>query len=245
MWEVQWDRPATPEEMKGLIENYIRQEVLYREALRMNLDHNDEVVKRRLSQKMEFMAGDLTKMVTPATESKLEAYFKENQEMYRVATAYSFNHILVSDQNHNNPQAYAENLLSSVNAKEYKSLMDKGDQTMLPIAYKDAGKPVILKDLGTAFYNSLDELALKQWAGPVNSGFGKHLVFITNKTDAHIPDFAEVKNKVKRDYEYQTETTTKEEIYNELKKNYEVIINSKNLNPSQKEKLLANLKMEE
>ncbi|MCM5662492.1 peptidyl-prolyl cis-trans isomerase [Galbibacter mesophilus] len=244
LYEIQWDRPATPEELRALVEIYIRQEVLYREALRMNLDHNDEVVKRRLSQKMEFISSDLTKMVEPITETKLQAYFEENKEDYRVPTAYSFSHILLSNQNHINPKEDASKLLASVDVAQYESLIREGDQTTLSLSYKDASGSMILKELGAKFYSSLDTLPLSQWTGPISSGFGIHLVFISNKTNTHIPELAEVKNKVVRDYEYATEIATRDAVYNELKKNYEVIIELDDLNQSEKNKLYANLKLQ-
>ncbi|AWW32207.1 hypothetical protein DN752_19835 [Echinicola strongylocentroti] len=241
LWEIQWKRPATPTEMQGLIENYIRQEVLYREALRMNLDHNDEVVKRRLSQKMEFMAGDLNKIVEPVTETKLKAYFEAHKEDYRIPPTYSFEHVLISAQDHDNPKNYATALMATVDASQMASLQGKGDHTMLPLRFENAGMATILKNLGSVFYDGLDPLPRNQWAGPVKSGFGHHLVFITNKTNARIPELAEVKDKVIRDYEYTTEMATKDAVYQEMKDNYEVVVSSEELNADQIASLLANL----
>jgi hypothetical protein len=235
LWEIQWKRPATPEELRSLVENYIRQEVFYREALRMNLDHNDEVVKRRLSQKMEFMTADLTKMVEPATDAKLKDYFETHQNDYIIPTAYSFNHILISTQKHENPQDYAAALLSNAQVEELDVLRTKGDQTLLPLEFEHASKADILRELGEDFYNELGALPPNKWSGPISSGFGTHLVYITAKDDSRIPKLAEVKDKVLRDFEYNKELTTKEAIYEEMKKSYKVIISSETLNSGQKD----------
>ena len=90
VWELQWNRPPTEEELESLLEKHVRQEVFYREALRMNLDHNDEIVKRRMAQKMEFLSGDLSAFANSPTDEALRAYYENHREKYKIPFQYSF-----------------------------------------------------------------------------------------------------------------------------------------------------------
>ena len=88
-WEMQWKRLPTDEELKSLVDQKIRQEVFYQEALKMNLDHNDEIIRRRLAQKMNFLSNDLATLKEPTTE-ELQEYFEENREKYMSPPVFSF-----------------------------------------------------------------------------------------------------------------------------------------------------------
>jgi len=81
-WEMQWKRPPSQQELSNLISQNIKQEIFYQEALMMNLDHNDEIIKRRLAQKMEFLSNDLETMQSP-TEKELQAYYESKHEKYK------------------------------------------------------------------------------------------------------------------------------------------------------------------
>ncbi|WP_274474785.1 peptidylprolyl isomerase [Mangrovimonas aestuarii] len=241
LWELQWKRQPTDEEMQHLVENYIKQEVLYREALRMNLDHNDEIVKRRLSQKMEFMTSDLTKMMAPVTDENLQKYYTENKEKFRVNCQYSFNHELFTSSFHEAPFNKAQEVLNKNEKSAVKNIKGKGDNVSIPLNFTNASEHDIIRNLGTDFYNSLEDLPTNEWAGPITSGFGEHLVFISAKTPAYIPALKEIRDVVKRDYEYAIESKNKELIYKELKKNYDIIIKSENFKDFDKGKLFATL----
>ena len=239
LWELQWKRKPDSQEMQSLVEGYIHQEILYREALRLNLDHNDEIVKRRLSQKMEFMASDITKLIEPATEENLKAYFETNKEKYRIPASFSFHQIYFSSKNHDDPAAFARQLLAKNDKESLESFRNKGDKILIEESYSEASMQDIVRNLGVEFYTSLQKQKLNEWTGPIQSGFGTHLVHISAKNSSFIPELAEIKNKVLRDYEYDTELKNKETIYKEIRKNYEVIIKSEALDKDQKNELYA------
>lgn len=245
LWELQWKRKPTFEELEGLISDYVYQEVLYREALRMNLDHNDEIVKRRLSQKMEFMASDLTKLIAPATDQALQKYLEDNSEKYFSPSKYSFQILTFTSSNHSDPKGFAQNLLQNVDASNLKALVGKGDITQIATAFDEASKQKIDRELGIEFHSSMDELPLNQWVGPVHSGLGEHLLFITEKSEAYLPELSEVRNAVQRDYEYDMEQKSKDAVFGEMKKSYQIVINSESLDKEQKEALSSLLKVSE
>ncbi len=206
-WQMQWKRTPTTNELSKLVGLYINQEVLYREALEMNLDHNDEIIKRRLAKKMEFISDDLAESLQPS-EPLLRNYYEDNKGDYKKSPIYSFTQVYFKDKqkailalSNNNP----ENL---------------GNKLSLPSNYVKVDALKISIDFGKAFSQSLDTLALNKWAGPIKSGYGNHLVYITNKTSAGIYSYEEVADKVLIDYNFFTSKEFKKELIKSLLKNY-------------------------
>lgn len=245
LWELQWKRKPTFEELEGLIADYVEQEVLYREALRMNLDHNDEIVKRRLSQKMEFMASDLTKLIAPATDEALQKYLEEHPEKFLYPPKYSFHILTFTSSNHDNPKDFSQSLLRDADPSNLEALLNKGDITQIPTKLEEASKQKVDRELGIEFHSSMNELPINQWVGPIHSGYGEHLLFITHKTEAYLPELAEIRDEVQRDFEYDMEQKSKEVIYQEIKKNYEIVIDSESLDEDQIGKISSLLKVTE
>jgi len=134
IWELQWNRPPTEEELQGILESYLKQEIFYREALKMNLDHNDEVVKRRLAQKMEFLSDDLSTLVDPATDEKLQAFYKENEEKYQVPYQFSFNQVVFTGDRHQDPESAARKALEKFGTGLPDAMREQGDP--LSIRYR-------------------------------------------------------------------------------------------------------------
>ena len=116
MWQKQWRRPPTQQELDGLIQSYIREEVLYRQALSMGLDRDDTVIRRRLAQKIEFLAQDLAAQVEP-TDQELRNYFVENPEKFEVPPRITFQHVYINlDQRGDSAETEAELILSELRA---------------------------------------------------------------------------------------------------------------------------------
>lgn len=216
-WELKRNRQPTFEELENMIDEYIQQEVLYKEALVMKLDHNDEIVKRRLAQKMEFISDGLAESLQP-TKEMLMAYYEENEENYKKDPSYTLKHVYFSDEERTNALADAMKALAS------KSPETLGDELLVPSAYADASSYQIANDLGSAFAQRLDSLALGQWTGPVRSSYGVHIVFIEEKKVAGYYAFEEVAEKVTVDYNFDASNDFKAELITTLLKNYSVVI---------------------
>ena len=229
LWRLQWQRPPSAEELQGLITKYIDQEVMYREALRLNLDHNDEIVKRRLAQKMEFLGNDLSSLVAPATDENLKAYFEKHKEDYATDYNYTFHQIVFTTDNHKDPLTKAKSVLETSDLKQPEALKNKGDNFPLAFTFTNVDEFNLNRDLGKNFTKQLPDLEMRVWTGPITSGFGAHLVYIEHKTNPKIPDFTEVKDEVRRNYEYQMVQDSKEAILKELKKNYNINIQADNI----------------
>ena len=223
-WELQRNRQPTLEELSGLVNEFVEQEVLYQEALEMNLDHNDEIVKRRLSQKMEFISDGLAESLQP-TEDMLKKYFEDKKDNYSKDPVYTMLQIYFSQDKRSDAYGDAKNALKSV------SMEGLGDPISLPKTYTNASAFAISRDYGTSFAINLDTLKVGKWTGPINSGLGVHLVFIKEKKAGGLYTFKEVKDKVIVDYNFEASNDFKKELIATLLKDYKINIDieSKNL----------------
>ena len=212
-WELQRNRQPTLEELTGLVNEFVEQEVLYQEALEMNLDHNDEIVKRRLAQKMEFISDGLAESLQP-TEDILKKYFEDNKDNYSKDPVYTISHVYFSQDKRSDALRDAQNALN------LESMEGLGDPISLPKTYTNASAFAISRDYGTSFANNLDSLEIGKWTGPINSGLGVHLVFIKEKKVGGFYIFEEVKDKVIVDYNFEASNDFKKELISSLLKSY-------------------------
>jgi hypothetical protein len=217
-WELKRNRQPSLQELKGLVNQYIEQEVLYREALAMNLDHNDEIVKRRLAQKMEFLSDGLAESLQP-TEEMLVTYYEENKENYKKSPIYTMQQVYFSEEKRVNVFEDAKSALKSENPEEL------GDNISLSSQYTTVSALKIARDYGSAFATALDSLPIGEWTGPIYSGFGVHIIFITEKKPSSYFTFNEVAAKVNVDYNYEASNNFKKELIASLLKNYTININ--------------------
>lgn len=223
-WEMQWKRPPTQEELSNLILQNIKQEVFYQEALKMNLDHNDEIIKRRLSQKMEFLSNDLATLAEP-NDKELEDYYKRHSDKYLTPYLYSLYQIVFTSDNHTNPDDIIKSIIDESENLSFDDMNAKGDNLPFPFQYKNITSFELNSQLGNVFTDNLETIELNKWVGPVTSGFGKHLVYITEKQEPYLPALADVRDAVLRDYQYDKQKEVNQVIFNSLKNNYTIKFN--------------------
>lgn len=220
-WEMQWKRAPTEKELQNLINLNIKQEVFYQEALKMNLDHNDEIIKRRLAQKMKFLSNDIAAMVEP-TATLLNAYYIEHESKYLEPTYYTLYQITFSSDNRKDNYSDAQETLKQFPAVSFDEMRDKGDILPFNYHFENVNANELGLQLGSKFSEALDKQEINRWVGPVPSGFGYHLVYITHKEAPKLPPFERVKKVVVRDYEYDKQQEINEFIYQEFKKKYAI-----------------------
>ncbi len=195
-YQMQWNRKPTTEELASLVQVYIDQEVLYREALAMNLDHNDEVIKRRMAQKMEFISDELVATVEP-DQSDLLAYYEKNKSIYKKPAVYTLTQIYFSNDLHQSAWDVASHALQQADPRL------EGDRISLPKKYDKVGADKLALDFGSSFAAALDTIPVGEWSDPVRSGLGVHLVYIELKELEGFFPFDQVKEKVKNDFNYE------------------------------------------
>jgi parvulin-like peptidyl-prolyl cis-trans isomerase-like protein len=220
-WEMQWKRPPTEKELQNLISLKVKQEIFYQEALKMNLDHNDEIIKRRLAQKMKFLSNDIASLKEP-TDEELQEYFKGNSDKYLTPYSYSLYQITFSpDKRENNYNDAVETLAKNPIAT-FEEMKDKGDKLPFSYFFEDVSANDLGLQLGSKFPEALLERDSNKWIGPVPSGFGYHLVYITKIQEPQLPEFNVIKMKINDDFEYDHQKEIDELIYTELKKKYKI-----------------------
>jgi hypothetical protein len=225
-WQKRWNRPPTAEEFDGLIQQYIRETVLYREALTMGLNKHDQVIRRRLAQKLEFLAKDLVAL-TPPTDEELLTYFDVHQDRYQEPARYTFTQVFIDpDKRGDATLADAEKIKATLMARG--DAIDNagilGDTFMLQNYYPEKEQAEIQKLFGSGFAESLVELSVGQWHGPVLSGYGVHLVYVDNVSEPPAPVFAEVRERVMQDWKSEKGEELNEKFYVNLRDRYTVVI---------------------
>lgn len=225
-WQKRWNRLPTAAELDGLIQQYIRESVLYREALTMGLNKHDSVIRRRLAQKLEFLAKDLVAL-TPPTEQELEAYFAEHKARYQAPARYTFTQVFLDpDKRGDATLSDAEKIKAALIAQgePKQSAGALGDSLMLQDYYPEKDQAEIQKQFGSGFAESLVALTPGQWHGPVLSGYGVHLVYVSAVVQPPAPDFATVRERVTRDWTTARSEELNEQFYANLREQYTVVI---------------------
>jgi peptidyl-prolyl cis-trans isomerase C len=222
LWQSQWRRPPTETELAGLVESHVREEVLYREAKSLGLDRDDLVVRRRLAQKIEFLAQDLATQGEPS-DAELETFFQEHPDLFRVPPKVSFVHVYVSrDARGAAADADAEAILETLRAGAEPS--EQGDRFMLQRQYLRKRPDEVARHFGSRFADEVIELPRGKWVGPVESGYGIHLVFVESLEEAYLPDYADVKEDIRNEYMSFRRREVDELFYSKLREGYEVVI---------------------
>jgi hypothetical protein len=225
-WQKRWNRPPTAEEFNGLIEQYIRETVLYSEALTMGLNKHDQVIRRRLAQKLEFLAKDLVNLAPP-TDEDLQAYFEENRDRYQQPLRYTFTQVFLDpDKRGNATLDDAESIKAQLIAggEAIKDPGVFGDDSMLQNYFPEKDAIEIQKSFGRGFVETLIGLSERQWQGPILSGFGTHLVYVHSIIEPPAPVFAEVRELVEQDWKLERSEELNEQFYANLRDNYTIII---------------------
>ena len=226
LWVMQYKRPPTESELKGLVDTHVREEVLNREAKLLGLDRDDIIIRRRLAQKMEFLSEDFATAVPP-TEEEITAYYDEHDETYRVPKGASFSHVFFNADDRGEEEAILEarRLRDRMNASESGGAPEGGDPFVLPLAYDARSLPEVEELFGkTAFVEAVFSAETETWSGPVKSAYGVHIIFIVDRTDSRLPALDEVRRQVRRDLVSKRRRDANEAFYGALLEKYTVII---------------------
>jgi hypothetical protein len=224
-WKKTRMRAPTVFELEGLIAEHIREEIYYREALAMGLESNDMIIRRRLRQKMEFLSQDLTVQADP-TEAELQTYLLENASAFRIEPRITFRHIYLSvdkrgDGTHGDALRLLEELRGGDGAIDTATL---GDPLPLPRDYASLPAPEVRSFFGRDFAARLLTLERGTWQGPVASGYGLHLVFVRERTEARMPELAQVRDAVEREWREVRRRATIEALYRRVREQYTVVV---------------------
>lgn len=217
-FEKTWRREPTANELDQLIDGWIRDEILYREGLAMNLQSDDPVVRRRVIQKFSFLIEGM--VPDEPAEAELEQWFVENIDDYRKDAIYSLRQIFFDPVSHGSQ-------LEDVILNARRSLADSheqmpGDPTLLPDYIDNTPASAIARGFGSDFAAALADLPDSEWSGPIESAYGVHLVYIESRKTAQVPSLDEVRTEVAYDLTKSRAEATAAAVFEELKARYTI-----------------------
>jgi hypothetical protein len=195
-FEAVWKRPPAADERDALIESHIREEVYYREALALGLDRDDTVIRRRLRQKMEFLSDGGSDLLNPA-DGELESYLAANAAAYGEPPRLAFEQVYLGEAPDPKHLADSLSLLRSDTVADFAAL---SEHTLMPLGLELSPVQTVDGLFGSGFFERVAAQPLGVWAGPVESGYGVHLVRILNSRPGRLPPLAEVRTAVLRDW---------------------------------------------
>lgn len=213
-----WKRDPTPKEQQGLIDTYIREEVLVREALALSMDQADAVIRRRLVQKMTFLMESASSGVQPSA-TELQTYFDANKDRYASDQTQSFEQVFLGARV---SKEDATRALAALNAGTEP--LSIGQPSLMPPALSLSPAQVVDATFGTGFFTSLLSHPTDSWEGPVRSGYGYHLVRVTERPVAPEPALEDVKEQVIEDWAQQASDDISEKMYQSMLANFDVTL---------------------
>jgi hypothetical protein len=220
-----WQRPPTPLELDGLIDDYVREQIYAREAAALGLDRDDVVVRRRLRQKMEFLTEDGAQL-RPPSDAELAQYLAAHPDRYRVEPALAFRQVYFSrDRRGDAVEHDARGALARLDRDgPGADVSGLGDPLQLPDAVELSSRGEIARLFGDQFATRLLEAQPGRWVGPIESGYGLHLVYVQRREPGRLPALDEVRDAVARDLESMRRKDAVEAAYRTLRARYDVQI---------------------
>ncbi len=220
-----WMRPPSQEELQGLVDDFVREEVFYREAKAMGLDQDDVIVRRRMRQKFEFLAEDLLGRTGPPTDQELEAYLRQHADRYSEEPSFRFEHIFFSREKRGaSAGAEATAMLARLRSKSAIDIEKLGDAFLLPSQFEKTSAGETARLFGEKFTNELTKTQLGTWAGPIESSYGLHLVRVNARIPEVAPPLANVRESVLRDLLSDRRKQELDTQYEKLRARYTVVV---------------------
>lgn len=193
-----WQRPPSTDELMGLINAHMKEEILSREAMKLGLDQDDSVIRQRLKQKMEFLAEDFAAASEP-TEAELADYLKNNPDRFANEPEFTFRHVFLDPEKRGDRlPADAAALLAKLNKQGAAAdASSAGDNLLLPWEFTDEPRHAVVAQFGEKFAAGLTKVNVGEWSGPIQSGYGTHLVYMVHRNERQLPALEEVRAEVK------------------------------------------------
>jgi hypothetical protein len=223
-----WQRPPSEDELKGAINDDIREEVLYRSGLSLGLDKDDTIVRRRIRQKMEFFLEDT---VGEPDDAEMRRFFESNADKFRIEPRFSFRQVFLNSKR-TDPKADAEAMLLQLVALG-PDAQGGGDPLILPESFNSAAMSQIDAQFGEGFARDLSGVEPGHWAGPIKSAYGFHLVLVTAVEPSRLPPFNDVRDAVRREWFAGRRAGVLDEQYRKLLAGFQVRVDGLAATPPQ------------
>jgi len=219
-----WRRPPTEQELRDLIDDYIRDEVFYREGREAGLDRDDVVIRRRVRQKMEFVAEDMA--AEEPTEEQLAAYLASHPERFRTPGSLAFRHVFLSatrrDGILDSDAVDLANTLARVSSVEGAAAL--GDPFLLGEEFHSLSQTDVVHTFGEEFARRISTVEQGLWQGPIPSGFGLHFVFVSERTQGRLPPLDTIRPAVRNEWSNQRRLEAEQALYRKLRNRYQIVV---------------------
>jgi peptidyl-prolyl cis-trans isomerase C len=225
-WLAQGRPAPTPEQMRSLVEGRVREEILFREALALGLDKGDTIIRRRLAQKMEFLAEDVSALEEPRPE-EIRAWFASNAQRFALAPRVSFRHLYFSfDGRGERAREAAAEARGKLAGKvgEWPAATGLADPFMFQDHYADRSFDEMAKLFGPSFARALLQLEPGSWQGPVESGYGWHVIWVDSIAPSRVPAFEEIEPDVKSEWLAEQRAEAKRTAFEAMRARYQVVL---------------------
>jgi PPIC-type PPIASE domain len=225
--EARWMRKPSNQELAGLVDAYVRDEILYREGLALGLDRDDALIKRRVRQKFEVIAEEQSAREAPS-DANLAAYMAQNAARFLQPATVSFEQIFFDNAG---TPADLERAVAAARTAVARGADPRklGQPSMLLGRVENGAQDLIARDFGAGFAGQVETAPIGQWSGPIASSFGMHLVRVTARSPGVLPELNRIRQIVAREWENDRRTSARSDSYQKLRSNYTVVIEAKKL----------------
>lgn len=215
-----WNRSPNDEELQALIDDFVLEEIYYRQALALGIEENDAMIRRRLRQKMEFLSASMLSDLQPS-DQQLQTYLQAHEDKYRRSNQYSLQQVYIS------PDRDADALAQRIDAVRQQLSQGQqvdGDGSLFPQRFEQSSDFQLNNQFGRGFSAHLDQLPLNTWSGPVESGLGYHFIKLTQRDMGQLPPLEQVRDEVVRDWTYDQQQQIKTQLNEKLLADYKVVV---------------------
>ncbi len=216
-WKSQVGRNPNDDEIARIINNLVEEEILYREALKLGLDREDRIIKRRLAQKISFLKQE--SVPDSPSNDDLIKYFNDNNDKYFIDSKYTFSHYFFSSENNSIERS----------SQAFKDLSNRipinSDPFFLGKNFADVSIKKIKSEFGKDFSSHFINVELNKWIGPIESPFGHHIIYVTNYTEGYLPNITDVLKQVEVDFLQNKRDEAIENYLNQIRSEYKIYIN--------------------
>jgi PPIC-type PPIASE domain len=218
-------RQPDPDELQPLIEAEIQTEVEFREGIALGLDRDDEIIRRRIQQKLEFMTEDVADQAKPS-DAVLQTYLNDHLDEFGAGPGFVFSQIYLDPSRHGGKIADdANRLLAKLNSGDGR--LDYGvDSDTLPVPNDFEATPLhdVTAMFGSDFAAALPQQPVGRWVGPIKSGYGFHLVLVRAVTPGKAPELADIRDQVLREFQSDRRVEANQQAYEKMRAKYAISV---------------------
>jgi peptidyl-prolyl cis-trans isomerase C len=223
VWQRQWQRRPSENELRAVVEGHVREELLFRQAIALGLEKGDSIIRQRLAQKMQFLSEDIAELAQP-DEATLRRFFDQNVASYIEPPVVTFSHVYFSLVRRGAQLDADAKAALDLLARRPDAASELGDPFILPFDFADTSAADVASQFGGEFAAALRDVPAGTWQGPVVSTYGAHLVRVTERTAGRRPELSAVRDAVLRDYQREQREVANRTLLQDLRARYRIAV---------------------